>query len=357
MKSQKRTYTIGALVLCILAAAFVLPISVPYTITTTGIVLPSKEWVLLRGAGGQIQSVLRDNERGSVGEYALMEAARGDAMTFQLSPSIRSRAAVQAGDTVGWVSSPELAQQLAALEGDLAVARATLDVSRTGEKPATVEQATRQVNYARTAFEEQQAIHARNMELHGRQAISDQEFQISRDRLALLRIGIDIARAQLDVVSTGMKSEEQQARAALIDARRAEIEALRRRLMRLVRVSPLSGLVRASWSPDTLLVVQDTSASALLLPVRIAHAQHLHADQEVRLSLRGTDMSGTARITRAGEGAQTIAGEMFVIAAAQVRAVSMLPPAGTRLRCTIACGDVSLGEYLRRTVQDWTRGR
>lgn len=344
-------YVAIALLLLLAVAAVFLPIRIPVNVSVFGRVLPAREWVLVRGPGGELLSLVRDNAAGAVEEYSVTEPLRGDATQFVLTPGIAAMERIDAGDTVGWMISPELSRELTALEGALDVARAALTSARAGEKPALVRQARGAVAQARAAQEEQQHLLARQEELHRRKTISDEEYQLSVDRLDVLRAGVEVAEAQLAAVTSGLKPEDVLQREREAGAIEAELRALRARLSRFTHTAPIGGTLRNAFAPDTLLAVMDADALLLVLPVPVDECKRLDDDAEIRFDIPRTDIRGSARILRRGRDAMYVQGEPVCMIVAEVTEGGEGLRAGLIARASLSGRSLRAAEFLERL---WT---
>ncbi|HOJ04026.1 MAG TPA: hypothetical protein PK916_08485 [Bacteroidota bacterium] len=312
----------------------VLFVPVPHAFSTYGAVVPVREWVLLRNDNGQVVSVLRDNRTGAAERYTVTQAERGDAMNLQLAQGSALQRIAE-GDTVAWISSPELAQQDAALAGALAVAEAGLRAAKSGEKQSIVEQAQQQLAFAQAAFAEQEGLHARRAALHDKGTISDEEYDLSAERLRQLRIAVDIARAQLAVATTGMKDDYIREKEAEVLSLRTQREALQQRLRQYTLIAPLGGTLRHSRSLDTLLAIDDVSTLLLVLPVELRPENGLHEGHRVNFTALHVNHAGQGRIVRVDNAVQYMNGRPVRLCMVRIDkgAAALLP--GMHVRCTI----------------------
>ncbi|MFZ1730553.1 MAG: hypothetical protein WBQ23_04665 [Bacteroidota bacterium] len=334
------------LIVIVLILIFV-PVRIPHTVSAYGKLLPAREWVLVRSENGLLTSVLRSNSSGAVEEYSVTQPERGDAMQFVLSPGVVNGRSVHKGDTIGWITSPELVQHLAALQGALEVAQAGLSSARSGDKPAVVEQARGTLAQARAAFDEQDHLHTRQVELHKRNILSDEVFELSRDRLAVLRSAVTVAEAQLSSVTSGLKSEDIRYSESRVRAIESEIEAVRARMSRFTHLAPLSGMLRNPHAVDTLLAVQDEETQVFLLPMHVRDCGQLKEGMEIRFDIPRTSLSGTAVLRKIDRTVQYMEGEPVCIITAEVRGETKSLRPGLIARCVVDCPPYSLGEYLR----------
>ncbi len=339
-------YVMALVILTVLVLA-VLPIRIPHAATVYGRLLPAREWVLVRTDNGQLTSLVRSNGSGVVEQYSVTQPERGDAMHFVLAPALLTAASVQKGDTIGWVTSPELAQQLAALEGALDVARAVVASARSGDKPAVVQQARHALAQARAAYDEQEHWHARQAELHEKKILSDEEFDLSRDRLAVLRAGISVAESQLAAAESGLKPEDVRQSEAQAAALETEIAAVRLRMNRFTHLAPFSGMLRHPHAVDTLLAVQDEDALVLLLPVGVGECARLREGGAIDFDVPLTGLSGSAVIRRIDRTVEYLQGRPVCVVSAEVEegAADLRP--GLIARCRVSAPPLSVAGYLQ----------
>ena len=239
-----------------------LPVKIPYTVTATGKIFPAQKWVLSREADGQLVSSVVDFRSGLNKEYSVTQFAREGVMKFTLG-SLDERHVTE-GDTIGSIYSSETEEQLVALEAELAITEASLNVSISGEKESLVLEAENRLAYAVTESAEQKKLLERLNKLREKDLISLEEFELAENRTELLDIQIDIARAQLDAVKSGDSPAEVELIKSEIDGLRKNIEIIQSRRESFSIVSPISGVVSKSYSRDTVLVVYDTSISIVV---------------------------------------------------------------------------------------------
>ena len=79
-----RSLSVAIAVLLAIAALFLLPIELPYSVEAPGRIMPLKEWVLVRGRDGAVIATLYDHVQGSIESYAVTDIDRGDHVTVRL---------------------------------------------------------------------------------------------------------------------------------------------------------------------------------------------------------------------------------------------------------------------------------
>ena len=106
-------------VLVVVAALFLLPIELPYSIEVPGKLLPLREWVLIRGQDGRLISTLYDHLLGTIEGYEAMHVDRGDHVTFKLHPAMEDGKSVAAGDTGSTCTLRSASSGVATMSADL----------------------------------------------------------------------------------------------------------------------------------------------------------------------------------------------------------------------------------------------
>ncbi|MEO0226011.1 MAG: hypothetical protein ABIL05_03550 [candidate division WOR-3 bacterium] len=114
----------------ILALIVIIPLKVPYQITTTGEVRPLRIWALTRGEGGQIQARSFNFKKGTAEGFSVIQLQRGEDMRFILNPLLAEKKEIAEGDTIGTIYSSEFERDLTRVKGSLEVAREELRLAQ-----------------------------------------------------------------------------------------------------------------------------------------------------------------------------------------------------------------------------------
>ena len=322
---------VSGVVLVGLVALLLAPVELPDRVAGMGRVMPAQEWVLVRTASGAVTATLRDHRTGAVQTTFAAEPARGDAVRFELGPAA-SQEAVEQGEVVGTVASGEAALRLAAVRGQIEQAEAELRLSGAGSKPEVIAAAQGEVRRAeaevgRAEAEEAraEATAARQRELlagglTSEQALEEAEaaVQLARAGVASARARVGAARARVRVAETGTRPEEAAVVRARIGALEREAESLAQREALGTLVAPIGGRVHRVFSPDTLLLVADTSAYRVLVPVRWSDRERVKVGSQVVLDAGG-DAPPLAEVVDVREAAAPEAGQAYLVATAEVR--------------------------------------
>ena len=341
-------------VLAILAAAAVvvllLPLEVPYTISTVGKVIPAREWLLVRSDNGAIGTLLRDNLRGTVASYDLHQFERGDAVQFELDPGVKSRTMLAEGDTVGRIYSNETRRRLAELSGRLAAAKSTLSLHASGEKPAILAQAQKQIERAEEQARQQRQEVQRLRQLYDRKLISASQIEAAQSLLQIFDADVAIAQAELDALRTGAKPEQLALARTEAESHRMEIAVLTERLDMFTIRSPISGMAVSSYGADTLLILRDMSSFLVVMPLVWNEYRLLEADQAVSVELPGLPDRVKGRVLSLGDTFHRLHGRQVLLVTALLESSSAEAMSGALASCSIETGRISLFEYFKRKM-------
>jgi hypothetical protein len=335
----------------IVVVVFVLPIKVPYTVTTFGRLQPVQKWTLTTGPDGQLLTSLIDYRTGVSSGYRASQFAREGTMTFRFHPRVMDGQSIRAGDTVGTIYSSETEERVADLEGQLAAMRAALTAESTGEKEAVVRQYEVVLAHAEEKATNQRRIVDRLRVLNERKLIMPEEFEIAESEGRLLDLEIDIARAQLESARTGVKAASAALTEANIAALTEDLKTVRRRLESFSLLAPVSGRISRTYSSDTLLVVSDTSAYVALIPITVSDVPYVAPDLPVRITVGRKDDQVNGRLLLLDTETHQLKGRQIQIGTALVEGAPTALPLGMISPCVVECGSVSLREYVKRVIE------
>ncbi|GEM_PF-487319 len=306
-----RLITILAIVSGIL---LIVPVKIPFSISSHAQIFHGKEWVLTKDQGGRISASLYDRINGRTENYRLHQFERQDAVRFELNNTIVPGSFVKQGDTVGHISSAQLRRDLVTLSGDLQVTRASLDLYKTGEKEAVIEEARNRLAYAKQQVEGHSILLERTKELHNRNLISDEELDIAVQQNRLYEIDILIAEAQLQSALTGAKDEQITYLETRIATLEEEIRSLQQTIDDYTYLSPIDGIVYHTFSHDTLALIGDPEYYLAVIPVSFNYRPYISVDQEVELRIPGNNIvKRNAQIRSIGNTVRVMNGGQYFI--------------------------------------------
>ncbi|MGI9628198.1 MAG: HlyD family efflux transporter periplasmic adaptor subunit [Longimicrobiales bacterium] len=334
------------------AVAAYSPIQITDRVIVAGRVMAAQEWVITRESSGAVATTLRDYRTGAVDATLAAEPARGDAVRFHLGPAVEGRT-VAAGDTVGGFVSEEAALRLTALAGDVELARAELSMSQAGEKDELIEVARQETIRAQASLEFAQRAAERQSALYQRGIIAERELEEAESELRVATAERAAAQALLDAARSGARDEQVALAQARLDALEREATTLRARLQMSDLVAPISGLVYSVMSPDTLLMVADTSSYTVVLPVQWSDRERVKPGQDVVLRITEWGEQPRGRILELRESSARASGQAYLVATAEVYEGKEALTPGLLVQGSIEAARLSIPDYARRVVGDF----
>jgi hypothetical protein len=280
--------------LLIVAAVFFLPVKIDYSVSSYAKLMPSQQWVILRGPDGMYMSTLKNVSDGLNSSYLVNQFERGASAEVKFNNNIRPNQYVQAGDTLGTIYSSTNFQRYIELQGLLNVARAELDVNLSGEKESVIQQAHQNFQLAESEADKQMKVTERLRQLNDKKIVSEEEYQLAADQLRSLKIAVEMRRAELETVKTGAKTSEINRIKSNIRAIENQIDAIKTQMNSFSIVAPFAGRIERSISNDTLLVLSETTSYLAFIPVALDEKEYLIPDTRIYLSIGSNTVSASA---------------------------------------------------------------
>ncbi len=329
-----------ALVLALASLPF-LPIHFPSSIRTYGKIQCAHEWVLVRGVDGQLSASTFNHETGVNEGYHAASFDRSASVYFTLNPGMVPGRVITRGDTVGVVSSSEVQEQLIALNGELTRAEGQLAVNTSGEKEVVVQAAEQRLEIAKRRRSEQERSFERSKALYAQNLLPQGQYESAENSMHAAEDEVALANSALAEARSGAKPEQVRLVTTNIAALKDEIAALRRRAATHTIVSPLTGLVARSTTPEVLLTVSDTSRYVAMIPVRLSDIGRVTAIPEAMVTFRGLSAPLRGHITAMDHQVTAIGLERVVMATAVLDRSAAPLVVGLPLRCDITCPPIT----------------
>lgn len=350
MKKLNKFYFIWGAAVLIAVSFLIIPLKLPYTVESYGKILPSKKWVLAKGTAGQLIASEFNYETGLNEGYSVSQFERGEAMRFSFHPAIGENGFVSAGDTIGSIYSSDTEERLVELNGQLALARATLAVNTGGEKESIIRESEQRLAHAEAEATEQQKILARIKNMYQQNLVSQQEYDTADNKANLLDIQVSIAASQLEAARTGEKPEQIKFVQSKIAALQQEIEILQKRLNSFSIIAPIGGKISRVFSSDTLLVISDTSSYLAFIPVKLEDYPYISRGQNVKLYHNSLSKIARGKLVSIETEINFLSGKQVLLATASLTNFSsdLLP--GMLTGCAISCEPITGFEYAKRFV-------
>lgn len=349
MLAQHPVFRVFVILGIFIGVILVLPVKIPFTISTHGQIFHGKEWIVSKDESGRISAVLYDRIDGRTENYRLYQFDRQDAVRFELNNSVIPGNYIQAGDTVGIIYSTQLSREYVALVGDLEVTRASLDLHGSGEKEAVVEEARNRLAYAKQQLRGHTILLERQRELYKRNLISDEELDIAVQQKRLYEIDIQIAEAQLQAALSGAKDEQIEFLNTRIATLEEEISSFERIIEEYTYLSPIDGIVYHTFSHDTLALIGNTETYIAVIPVPFQYRQYIANDQKVKLRIPGNNIAARyGKVHSIGNTVRLINGGQFFMISALVENLDDEYLPGILASASVQTESVTIREYLLR---------
>ncbi len=191
---------------------------------------------------------------------------RGDLVELELAPDLATGTTVVPEQRLALIESPALVRELNELMAERAALAAELALLRAGGRPEEVTEAQRRLELAQALRQGEQPKLERNRTLHGEKMISDADLELVELQDEARRLEIELARAQLAVVSGPARPEALDAldaQIAVLDAGLGELESI---LEAYVIRSPIRGILEMGGSTN-ILRVYDLDIVYLRIPI------------------------------------------------------------------------------------------
>jgi multidrug efflux pump subunit AcrA (membrane-fusion protein) len=342
--------------LVLISAILFLPVKVPYIVYGTGKVFTVNEWSLGKTEDGRITSTLKNNQLGTISAFGGREFQKGDVFDFFLDQSIVKKRYVKKGEKLGELRSNELQRLLVQLEGELSIERASLEVFKTGEKIQTVNEAQKNLIYAKEQFNTQAKLISRKEKLFRDSLIPPQEYDVAMNDYMMAKIGVELAEARLNTITTGEKPEQIEFIKQKIRSLENQIGNLNDRLSSLTVVAPFDGVLLNKKGGSLLTTVEplvnisDTSDYIIVTPIQLKEIQYLKIGQNVKIRLFNSTCTMKGHIVHVDNAIQVVSGKQAVYVTAKIsRKCPELMP-GIIAQANITTDRLSLWEYGSRMI-------
>ena len=342
------------ILLVIMVAAVVtlfLPIKVHYSFEATARVYPLKEWFLKRGQEDSYITEMHNYANNTLSHLKSYKFERGDISEVLLDTSLMSGEPVRAGDTVAYINSFLIENEIIRLESARTVEEGNLSVSLVGEKQAMIDQAQQEYNFARGQLELEEKNYKRNLKLYQDSIISTAEFDIHENAYKLASINVEIAYNELIAAQTGVRQEEVNVIRQKIESYDREIRNLEELKGQYYVIAPIDGIVSFNQVVDGILMVSDTSKYILKIPVRVNNIQYIDRISAIRFSIPGYDEKVGASFLDLDDNVSLFADEQLVMAKALIDGGQFRVYPGMAVQCNVYCDQITLLGFLRRSIQ------
>ena len=311
-------------------------------------VFPKEKWVLTYGTNGQVISNVVNYENGHTVQYSLNQFERGEYVTLKFFFDNKEGKLVNKGDTIISMKSTDVEDRFLTAQAELDLAKATLKSQSTGQKESLIKEAKDRMIYTDERIKEQKILSDRFREQYEKGASALQEYETQKWMLDLLQIEKEIYKAQLENLSTGLKDEDLKIVESQIASLESRLVFLKDRKSNLTIVSPVSGCVVNTYSPDTLLTVVDDKEVILHTAVKVEDLYLLNIGQTINLNFRDLENEYSGSIVTISREVKPFNGEQIVFVSVKLNNEDGVLIPGMVKESSLRVKEISLLEYIYR---------
>ncbi len=328
-----------------LVAIVFAPVDVPFTIESVAKALPVRQWVWVKNTDGSLVATLYDHRAGTVSRAESYQFDRGDQVEVKFV-----NGTVRQGDPVVTIASNRLGEQLVQLRNLLAIEQANFHVVSTGEKQELRRQLEEEIKLAQEDLKLQKKLYDRTKQSFEEGLVALQDLELAETAYRAASARVRVTEEALEVGATGEKTETRQLSTSRIESLKREIEFLENKQEQYIITAPFEGILRTevTLTGDRLLL-EDTAATVLLIPVRIKDSPYVRPGQTIEIAQRERGTSFACQVLEVGDRTELLNRDLVVT----VKALTYekdLPP-GMPFRCYIHCGKVRILEFVKRSVR------
>ena len=302
----------------------------------------------MRGTEEGFWSQSYDYETDALSDFKNYRFERGDIAELEIRKSLVFDKPVAAGDTVAWIKSYLIENEITRLTSLRDVELANRNVVSTGEKQTMIEQARREYNYTLQQLDLEKKNYARQEKLFRDSVIAAADFDSYENSLKLAEINAQVSYDALMALSTGEKDQVVNVTDQLIMSYEKEIRRLEIQKDQYNIITPVSGVLSYNTELGGILKVSETSNLLLKIPVAYQHSSYLDKLSKVTFSTPDNKITVNASFKGFDQSVNLIQNHQFVITRAVTNEPSPGIFPGMVVKCRIYCDKVRILEYLKR---------
>lgn len=349
MKFTRRYFLLLILLLAVIT--LFLPIKVHYSFEATAKIYPLKEWFLGRGQDDSYVTEMQNYETNVISHVKSYKFERGDISEVLIDPDMVSGDLVEKGDSIAYINSFFIENELIRLRNLKHVEEGNLSASLVGEKKALIDQARQQYNFAKQQLDLEKKNFNRYTKLYNDSIISTAEYEIYENSYQLAQINVDIALNELESAETGVKNEDVDVIRQKIDSYEREIQNYTKLKEQYHILAPVSGIVSFNAVINGIIAISDTSKYILKIPVKVNNVQYLDRISGIRFSIPGYNDKLDASFIDLDETVSLMSDQQLVMAKAVITGGQLKLYPGMAVKCMVLCDRITIMNYLRRSIQ------
>jgi hypothetical protein len=224
-------------------------------------------------------------------DIMLFHFERPDFVRFSLNTELHQGDLVREGDIIAHFMSSNDALHLAELTGLLKQAKANLAALETGEKQAFQQEASEALAYAKAELQAYEPVLKRQIELHEKNLISDQDLEIAQAQYDLYKINVSVQEARLQSVKTGEKEEAISIIEAQAKSISDQLAIFQEKIDAASIKSPIHGII---VQPDHALAelchICELDSMVVQMPVKLSELKNVKIGDPMTINVPGSDI-------------------------------------------------------------------
>ncbi len=333
------------IIVLLLAAVVFAPVDVPFTIESVAKAMPVRQWILIKNTDGSLTASLHDHLSGAFNHAEAFQFDRGDLVEMSFSNGL-----VKEGEPVVTITSNRLDEQLVRLKNQLAIEQANFNVVSTGEKPELRSRLLEEINLAKADLKLRKKLYDRAKLSYDEGLVALQDLEIAENALNESLARVRVAEEALEVGVTGEKPETRTLIASRIESLKREISFFENKQNQYIISAPFEGLLRSEMTVDgDRLLLEDTSATVLFIPVRLKDSPYILPGQTIELAWTEREKAFSCEVLEVGSRVEFLDRDQVVTLKAITQEKNL--PSGMPIRCRIHCDDVRIKKFLERSIR------
>ncbi len=307
---------------------------------------PLAQWTLVELRPGTLESKAIDYTTGQTLHYQLYQFERDAFVELQLpqfESEVDSRIHYDSGRPLAHIEASSLALMMAERRTALERARARLAALEAGAKPEERRRAEVALEQARASLEAYRPRYQRQQGLHAERLVSDDVWEEIEATYRLRELDVELARRELDVITSGARPEEIEAARVLVNNLESELDVQSRMMSAQEVSSPVSGWLRVGGPDQAMVTVTDLDSMVVEIALPQRHSGRPEPGNPVQVWVPGLTRDVIdGCVLRVDRRAALTARGAYVTVCAAIPNPGGILEEGLEGRATIRCGRTSL---------------
>lgn len=338
----------------IIIALLFIPVRVPFSFRSMGLIHPERQWNLKTDFDGNYVGETRNFRLGGVESVVSYRFERGDIATLELSGLKGENSIIQAGDTLGSIRSTRTIELLQQKENMVSVAIKELQAGISPEKAEVLEQLQQQINSTVVQLDFAKAQFDRINQLFLDSLVPATTFETEKTNYLRALAENEIAKSNYQSALSGVKPDEARLLEEKINSLKKELEFVEQTNEAYTLTAPIGGKLQMfamTGEGGEYLSIIDTATFILYAPVKLQFLPYISNETHLEFFIQGTDVACKARIYSIGNNTETLNGQQLVFVKALVEDSDKIALNGLSVQCQFSGENISIREYITRTLK------